>query len=91
MIAVFAQFDRSMISERTRLECGMLLLLPRPLAGRPPSTRSKKKHLIEMIKSGQKAQAEMAWLLKVKRSVIGRMSFKERVDRCRQRSERPER
>ena len=50
--------------------------------GRPPKINpEQKKHLLEMIRSGQKTQPEMARVLKVNRSVISRMIAKERGDR----------
>jgi hypothetical protein len=49
--------------------------------GRPSRLDAeKKKHLMEMINSGHKTQAQMARLFKVNRSVISRMVSKQRVD-----------
>ena len=79
MIGVFAQFERSMISERTRLGVRQAIADGK-IVGRPSALDpNEKKHLIEMINSGQKTQAQMAKLFKVNRSVISRLISKERV------------
>jgi DNA invertase Pin-like site-specific DNA recombinase len=78
MTGVFAQFERSLISERTKLGVQQAIAAGKRV-GRPPAlTPEQKKHLIEMIRSGQKTQAEMARLFEVNRSVISRMIAKER-------------
>ena len=72
---------RSMISERTKLGVRQAIDAGKPV-GRPPAlNQEQQKHLIEMIRSGQKTQAEMARVLKVNRSLISRMIAKERGDR----------
>jgi DNA invertase Pin-like site-specific DNA recombinase len=79
MIGVFAQFERNLISERTKLGLRQAIVAGKRV-GRPPALNpEQKKHLIEMIRSGQKTQAEMARLFGVNRSVISRMISKERV------------
>jgi DNA invertase Pin-like site-specific DNA recombinase len=81
MIGVFAQFERNLISERTKLGVRQAIEAGKPV-GRPPALKpEQRKHLIEMIRSGQKTQAEMARVLKVHRSVISRMIAKERGER----------
>jgi DNA invertase Pin-like site-specific DNA recombinase len=77
MIGVFAQFERSMISERTKLGVRQAIAAGQRV-GRPPALDpEQKKHLIEMIQSGQKTQAQMARMFDVNRSVISRMIAKE--------------
>ena len=79
MLGVFAQFERSMISERTKLGVRQAIAAG-AVVGRPPALDpGQKKHLVAMINSGQKTQAQMAKLFKVNRSVISRLISKERV------------
>jgi DNA invertase Pin-like site-specific DNA recombinase len=79
MIGVFAQFERSMISERTKLGVQQAIASGKRV-GRPPALDpEQRKLLIELIQSGQKTQAQMARLFEVNRSVISRMIAKERV------------
>jgi DNA invertase Pin-like site-specific DNA recombinase len=81
MIGVFAQFERSMISERTKLGVRQAILEGKKV-GRPSALEpDKQKLLFELINSGQKTQAQMARLFNVNRSVISRMVSKERGDR----------
>jgi DNA invertase Pin-like site-specific DNA recombinase len=79
MIGVFAQFERSMISERTKLGVRQAIAEGKKV-GRPNALEpDKQKLLIELINSGQKTQAQMARLFSVNRSVISRMVSKARV------------
>jgi DNA invertase Pin-like site-specific DNA recombinase len=79
MLGVFAQFERSMISERTKLGVRQAIA-DGAVVGRPSALDpDKKKHLMEMINSGLKTQAQMARIFDVNRSVISRMIAKERV------------
>ena len=79
MIGVFAQFERSMISERTKLGVRQAIAEGKSV-GRPSRLEpEKQKLLIELINSGQKTQAQMAKLFDVNRSVISRMISKARV------------
>ena len=81
MIGVFAQFERSMISERTKLGVRQAIADGKKV-GRPNALEpSKQKLLFELIDSGQKTQAQMARIFGVNRSVISRMVSKERGDR----------
>jgi DNA invertase Pin-like site-specific DNA recombinase len=79
MLGVFAQFERSMISERTKLGVRQAIAAG-AVVGRPPALNpGQKKHLVAMINSGQASQAQMAKIFGVNRSVISRMIAKERV------------
>jgi DNA invertase Pin-like site-specific DNA recombinase len=79
MLGVFAQFERSMISERTKLGVRQAIA-DGAVVGRPSALDpDKKKHLVEMINSGLKTQAQMARIFGVNRSVISRMISRERV------------
>jgi DNA invertase Pin-like site-specific DNA recombinase len=79
MLGVFAQFERSMISERTKLGVRQAIA-DGAVVGRPGALDpDKKKHLVEMINSGMKTQAQMARIFGVNRSVISRMIARERV------------
>jgi DNA invertase Pin-like site-specific DNA recombinase len=79
MIGVFAQFERSMISERTTLGIRQAIADGKKV-GRPSALEpDKQKLLLELINSGQKTQAQMARLFNVNRSVISRMISKARV------------
>jgi DNA invertase Pin-like site-specific DNA recombinase len=82
MIGVFAQFERSMISERTKLGVRQAIADGK-VVGRPSALDpDKKKHLMEMINSGQKTQAQMARIFGVNRSVISRMVSRHRVEQA---------
>jgi DNA invertase Pin-like site-specific DNA recombinase len=79
MLGVFAQFERSMISERTKLGVRQAIA-DGAIVGRPSALDpTQKKHLIQMINSGQRTQAEMSRIFNVNRSVISRMISRERV------------
>jgi DNA invertase Pin-like site-specific DNA recombinase len=79
MLGVFAQFERSMISERTKLGVRQAIAAG-AVVGRPPALDpGQKKHLVAMINSGQASQAQMAKIFGVNRSVISRMIAKERM------------
>ena len=56
MIGVFAQFERSMISERTKLGVRQAIEAGKRVGRKPKLNPEQKKHLIEMIRSGQKTQ-----------------------------------
>jgi DNA invertase Pin-like site-specific DNA recombinase len=79
MLGVFAQFERSMISERTKLGVRQAIAAG-AVVGRPSALDpAQKKHLVAMINSGQQTQAQMARIFGVNRSVISRMIARERV------------
>ena len=79
MLGVFAEFERNMISERTKLGVRAAIADGKAV-GRPSAlSPEKRRHLFDMINSGQKTQAQMAKMFDVNRSVISRMISKSRV------------
>jgi DNA invertase Pin-like site-specific DNA recombinase len=80
---VFAQFERSMIRERTRLGIEQAVKDGAVLGRKSKLDTAKKKHLLEMINEGRKTQKQMADILGVNRSVICRIVAKQRVEQRR--------
>jgi DNA invertase Pin-like site-specific DNA recombinase len=80
MLGVFAEFERNMISERTKLGVrqaiaeGKVIGRPRELDG------FQYKAALAMVNKGDKTQAEVARTFGVNRSVISRMISKQRVE-----------
>ena len=76
MLGAFAEFERSMIRERTRLG----LLAPRErgrIGGRLPKlTAHQRAEAIRMVNSGEKTASEVARLFHVHRSSISRLIAK---------------
>lgn len=54
MIAVFAEFERNLVSERTKAGLDSARRQGRT-GGRPPLTESKKKQIVKLIQSGERA------------------------------------
>jgi DNA invertase Pin-like site-specific DNA recombinase len=80
LLGVFAQFERSMISERTRLGVRQAMADGK-IVGRPSKLDpDQKKEVIRMLKAGQATQAQIARTAKVNRSVISRMVSQIRVE-----------
>ena len=80
-MGVFAQFERAMIKERTRLGVEQAIR-DGAIIGRPSKLDAgKRKHLLEMINAGQKTQAEMAGMFGVNRAVICRLISKQPVQK----------
>jgi len=81
ILGVFAQFERAMIAERTKLGVAQAMADGKKNGRKPNLSDAKQQHLIEMINSGQKTQSQMADIMGVHRSVICRMVAKQRVER----------
>jgi DNA invertase Pin-like site-specific DNA recombinase len=81
MLGAFAEFERNMIRERTRL--GLLAARERGrIGGRLPKlTRHQQAEVINMVNSGQKSAAEVARLFRVHRSSISRLMAQARVSK----------
>jgi DNA invertase Pin-like site-specific DNA recombinase len=76
MIGVFAQFERSMIAERTRLGVRQAIADGK-IVGRPPRLDpDQKREVVRLLKSGQTTQAQLARMFKINRSVISRLVAK---------------
>ena len=77
MLGAFAEFERSMIRERTRL--GLLAARERGrIGGRSPKlTAHQRLEAIRMINSGDKTASEVARLFRVHRSSISRLISRE--------------
>ena len=77
MLGAFAEFERSMIRERTRL--GLLAARERGrIGGRSPKlTAHQRVEAIRMINSGDKTASEVARLFRVHRSSISRLISRE--------------
>jgi DNA invertase Pin-like site-specific DNA recombinase len=88
MIGVFAQFERSMIAERTRLGVRQAMADGK-IVGRPPKLDpDQKKEVVRLLKAGQTTQAQIARTVKVNRSVISRLVSQIRLEE--ELSRRPE-
>lgn len=73
IIGSFAEFERSMIRERTKSGLEAARRQGR-VGGRPPKLeQEQKKEIIEIIKSGKKSQADIARIFKVHRGTISRL------------------
>jgi DNA invertase Pin-like site-specific DNA recombinase len=73
MLGAFAEFERSMIRERTRL--GLLAARERGRVGGrlPKLTAHQRAEAIKMVNSGHKTASEVARLFRVHRSTISRL------------------
>ena len=79
MLGSFAQFEKDMIRERTRLGLKEARAQGR-IGGRPKKLNPHRcKAAVAMVVNGEKTQAEVARMFDVSRSVISRMISKERV------------
>ena len=77
MLGAFAEFERSMVRERTRL--GLLAARERGRVGGrlPKLTARQRVEAIRMINSGDKTASEVARLFKAHRSTISRLISRE--------------
>jgi DNA invertase Pin-like site-specific DNA recombinase len=73
MLGAFAEFERSMVRERTRM--GLKAARERGRIGgrRPKLKANQRAEIIEMVNSGTKSAAEAARLFNVHRSTISRL------------------
>jgi DNA invertase Pin-like site-specific DNA recombinase len=73
MLGSFAEFERSMVRERTRM--GLQAARERGRVGgrRPKLTAHQRTEAIKMVNSGAKSAAEVARLFRVHRSTISRL------------------
>jgi len=73
MIGTFAEFERSMLRERTRSGLDAARKQGR-VGGRPPKlTTHQQEAIVKMVKSGRKTAAEVAKLFKVHPSTVSRI------------------
>ena len=88
MLGAFAEFERSMVRERTRL--GLLAARERGrIGGRPPKlSANQKAEAIRIVDSGEKTASEVARLFRVHRSGISRLMAQARVGQKRDRRAR---
>jgi DNA invertase Pin-like site-specific DNA recombinase len=79
MLGAFAEFERSMVRERTRM--GLQAARERGRVGgrRPKLTAHQKAEAVKMINSGAKSAAEVARLFRIHRSSISRLLSQSRV------------
>jgi DNA invertase Pin-like site-specific DNA recombinase len=79
MLGAFAEFERSMVRERTRL--GLQAARERGrIGGREPKlTQHQRDEAIKMVTGGEKSAAEMARLFRVHRSSISRLMAQARI------------
>jgi DNA invertase Pin-like site-specific DNA recombinase len=73
MLGSFAEFERSMVRERTRM--GLQAARERGrIGGREPKlTQHQCKEVVKLVNSGEKSAAEVARLFRVHRSTISRL------------------
>ena len=73
IIGTFAEFERSMLRERTRIGLDAARKQGR-VGGRPPKlTTHQQKEIVRLVKSGKKTAAEAARLFKVHPSTVSRI------------------
>jgi DNA invertase Pin-like site-specific DNA recombinase len=82
MLGAFAEFERSMVRERTRL--GLLAARERGRVGGrlPKLTAHQRAEAIKMVNSGDKTASEVARLFSVHRSSISRLMAQARLQRA---------
>ena len=78
VLGSFAQFEREMIRERTKLGLARARAQGRIGGGRYKLTQDQQTEVIRMLKAGDKTQAEIAELFGVDRSTISRMGKEAR-------------
>jgi DNA invertase Pin-like site-specific DNA recombinase len=78
VLGSFAQFEREMIRERTKLGLARSRAQGRIGGGRYKLTPVQQTEVIRMLKAGDKTQAEIAELFGVDRSTISRMGKEAR-------------
>ena len=78
MLGAFAEFERQMIRERTKLGLARARLEGRIGGNQASLTPKQQAHALEMIDAG-KSQSEVAALFKVHRSTICRLVSERRV------------
>jgi DNA invertase Pin-like site-specific DNA recombinase len=73
MLGAFAEFERAMVRERTRM--GLQAARERGrIGGRQPKlTQHQRDEVVKMVGSGTKSAAEVARLFRVNRSTISRL------------------
>jgi DNA invertase Pin-like site-specific DNA recombinase len=79
MLGAFAEFERSMVRERTRM--GLQAARERGLVGgrQPKLSAHQRSEAIKMVNSGAKSAAEVARLFRIHRSSVSRMLSQSRV------------
>ena len=73
MIGSFAEFERSMIRERTRAGLEAARAQGRIGGRRPKLNANQRKEVVAMVASGRKTAAEAARLFEVHPSTVGRI------------------
>jgi DNA invertase Pin-like site-specific DNA recombinase len=79
MLASFAQFERSMIRERTKLGIARAREAGTWNSAKIKLNTNQQKEAVRMVKSGEKSQAEVAKLFNVHRATICRLIQERRV------------
>jgi DNA invertase Pin-like site-specific DNA recombinase len=79
MLGAFAEFERSMIRERTRLGLQAARARGRIGGRQPKLTEHQRSEVIKMVTTGQKSAAEVARLFRVHRSSISRLLSLARI------------
>jgi len=80
MLGVFAEFERNIIAERTKLGVRQAMADGK-IVGRPAKLdAAQKKEVVRLLRAGQSTQAQIARMAKVNRSVISRLASKIRVE-----------
>jgi DNA invertase Pin-like site-specific DNA recombinase len=79
MLGAFAEFERSMVRERTRM--GLQAARERGRIGgrKPKLSRHQRTEAIKMVNSGDKTAAEVARLFRIHRSSISRLMSQARI------------
>jgi DNA invertase Pin-like site-specific DNA recombinase len=78
MLGAFAQFERDMIRERTRLGLKRAKATGKQLGGRFALKPSREAEAVRMVTSGEKTQTEVAEIVGVSKATISRMMDRAR-------------
>ncbi len=79
VVGSFAEFERSIIKERTKLGLAVLALMVELVVAAVKLSPTQQAEAIKMIRQGAKSQAEIAELFNVDRSTISRMMTEVRL------------
>ena len=79
MLGAFAEFERQMIRERTRLGLAQARAEGRVGGRRPKLTPRQRAEVVDMVASGRRTAAEAARLFGVHRATVGRLLAAQRT------------
>lgn len=83
MVGSFAEFERSLLRERTRVGLDEARRAGRVGGRRPKLTRAQQQEVISLVVSGQKSAADAARLFQVHPATVSRLVAKHRAEQLR--------